>query len=422
MEHFLFISILLLCITSANGVITWADCGIPLTRQINYQSVTLSSATSPINIATKSSDRNININVNVNLLQTLTVGGIQVEVQVFKDGATYLDVPVGDLCSILQSANQISCPLQPGPYSFSYLWELPPLPTGDYTVKIISSDTLSGTQTGCLSVETPLTGLGLDSCNYMSYISAELAGTAQYGVNTIQIGPWGTNGDDLPYDWGTFVNVDASADLVGYATTGFDNYVWGITGAINTNISASLFQGTVVVGYRSNITGLENAQLVYQGIFSWQMTKTSTNPPYIFQSGTFNFIPQYFYPTGFPYPLNFGNLNPFVVTQSADGSYFSVQASTTWCRCNCGSGGVGNEQGTPQSGSSGISDYKKAAIVVGVVGGAFIVVAVIFLVIMAKGSSKPVVYDDNDLMDPQKPDYGTLAINEIFATDERDFE
>jgi hypothetical protein len=32
-----------------------------------------------------------------------------------------------------------------------------------------------------------------------------------------------------------------------------------------------------------------------------------------------------------------------------------------------------------------------------------------------------VVYDDADLLDPQKPDYGTIAINEAFEAEEQEY-
>jgi hypothetical protein len=420
MKHLLIIS-LLLCITST-CIAQWADCGIPLTRQIYYQGVVVSPTA--IVIASPSSDRSISVNVNVNLPNYNLETGTQVVVQVTKDGATYLNTPVGDLCSILLSANQVSCPLSPGEYSFSYLYELPPLPTGNYTVRIVTSETVSGKEIGCLSVEASVEGLGDDACTYASQLSADLVGTATFANNTIQIGPWGPGGVEVPNAWGTFKNVVATPDLVGYSINNLGNYVWGITGAINSTSGSTkgmVFQGMFVIGWLPDPTNINNAELVQQGSFAWTMLPTSGNPPYIFQSGTIDINPMYNYPVNFTYPLNLGNLDTYGVAPSSDGTYLIVTGIKSWCRCNCALGGGGDNLQVSGGSGSGISGYLAGTIAISVIGSVFLIFAIIFMIRMSRASSPPMIYDDTDLMDPQKPDYGTIAINEVFDNDARDY-
>jgi len=415
----------LLCITIASA--SWADCGIPLTRKIYYQGVVLSP--SQISIGTQLDDHDISVNVGALIKDYNVQLNTSVSMLITKDGETYFNGPIGDLCTILWNANRVSCPLNEGSYSFSYQYTLPPLPSGNYTVTITTYEPITGNQIGCLAVSASIIGLGASQCSYTSTLSASMLGTVVFqGTDSsiIQIGPRGPDGMDLGpnYPWGTFKNLVASPDLVGY-TFNPSNYVWGLRGAINTSVSQDQFDGTLYIGYRPNATDYENAQLVYQGIFSWQMTPSagdSKAPAYIFQTGTVSLIPPYFYPDGFPYPLNIGNLAPFTIDQSTSQTTFTITASRGWCRCNCDLGGIGHDNIVPNpSKKSGLSNYEKGTIAVGVVGGVVLIAAIFFIIRSRRTKRRPVVYDDTDLLDPQKPDYGTMAINEAFEAEEQEY-
>jgi len=412
--------ICLLYITSS-AALQWDDCGLPLTRKLYFQSVVESPST--INIASQESDNSVNINVGVNIQNYVLDYGVSYYIEVVKDDKLYVNTTVGDLCDTLSVANQVACPLSSGSYSFSYLYNLPPLPTGNYTITIVSyEDFPGGNQIGCLEASMTIIGLGLAACTYTSSLAATFIGTAYYSEDdtVIQIGPWGLGGKDLGYPWGTFKSVVATADLVGYAFQP-NNYVWGITGALNASGVANQFDGTVVIGYRPDVSNNEGATLVYQGFFSWVMTPAQTTP-FIFNYGTFVLAPTYFYPVGFPYPLNFGNLGPtFTITQDPTSTYFSIQASLDWCRCNCAFGGIGHDDILDKPASNSMSGWMKGTIAICVIGGLVIIAAVFFIIRTRRHKPRPVVYDDADLMEPQKPDYGSMAMGEAFADEDQEF-
>jgi len=415
----------------------FGDCGIPLTRKIYYSSVVVSPDVIDISQAVTADSRSISINVGGDL-QDYVLGGINAGsgnvknvttyLQVMKDGVNYLEpVAIGDLCNLLSKNNDVSCPIKPGPFSYSYKYVLPALPSGNYTVIIVQKENATdGNQIGCLSVPIQVIGLGEDSCSYSSTLSAVFAGTAHYydkdDQTYIQIGPYGPSGYDLSYTWGTFRSITASPDLAGYALDP-KNLVWGLRGTLNTS-RGYLFQGTAQLGYLPDKNNYENAQLIYQGTFSWVMTKTS-NPPYMFQSGTIDFIPGYTFPAGFPYPLNIGNLGTLTISPSNGGSYFNIAATKAWCRCNCDIGGVGKDdslKSDKNNGSKGMSGWIKGTIAIAVIGTFIIIVAIFAIIKMRRSKPRPVVYDDADLMDPQKPDYGTLAIREAFEDQDQEFD
>lgn len=68
-----------------------------------------------------------------------------------------------------------------------------------------------------------------------------------------------------------------------------------------------------------------------------------------------------------------------------------------------------------------MSSYIKGTIAICVIGGLVLIVMIIIIVKMKRSRPRPVVYDDSDLMDPQKPDYGSLAINEAFDAEDQEF-
>jgi hypothetical protein len=415
------LSLVLLFITLATAV-KWEDCGIPLTRKIYYQGVVLSP--SKINIAKQTSEHSISVNVNAQIKDYTVPLNTSVSMQVYKDGEKYFDGPIGDLCQILWNANRVECPLPEASYSLSYQYTLPPLPTGNYTVVISTYEPITGKQIGCLSVRSAVIGLGLDDCSYTSTLDAVMSGTVSFlqDDTVIQIGPRGPDGVDLgpEYQWGTFKSVVASPDLVGYAFRP-ENYVWGLRGSINTSVSENQFDGTLVIGWRPNPDDYEFARLIYQGTFSWEMMPSDA-PAYIFKSGSVTLNPPYFYPEGFPYPLNIGNLGPLQIQQDTQQMTFTISATRSWCRCNCDLGGIGKDDVLQERNKdSGLSGFEKGTIAICVIGGILLIVAIIFIVKIRRSKPRPVVYDDADLLDPQKPDYGTIAINEAFEAEEQEY-
>jgi len=227
--------------------------------------------------------------------------------------------------------------------------------------------------------------------------------------------------------------MDASADLIGPNSGTYTNYVWGITGQLNTSKAGNVFEGTFVIGYLPDPTVQSGATLVQQGSFEWQMTQNTqgSSPPFLFQSGTINVLPKYAYPTSSFYPLIFGNLNPFHVNPSKTGDFFTITASKYWCSCNCPSSGNSGSTGDAIADGGGsdngvhLSQWKIGTIVVVVVGGIIVIVSLVFIFKMYRPRRTPVNVEDNNddddgVMDPQKPDYGSIAINEIFE-DDRDY-
>lgn len=422
MKYSLLIFLIISYVSSIYCTTKFLDCGIPLTRKMYFQSLVVSPPS--INIV---SDRSISFNIGVNLQNYVLGERVPVNsfLQVTKDGELYVDSLIGDTNTLLQKFNGASSTLQAGYYSFSYKYTLPPLPTGNYTITLVHKEnTTEALEIGCLSTQIQVFGLGLDSCSYTSELKAVFSGTAQFleDNTVIQIGPWGPGGLDVGYPWGTFNSIEASADLVGYAFRP-ENYVWGIRGTLNTSVP-NTFDGYVVIGYRPNVNDYENAQLVYQGLFSWKMAPNEYTP-YIFQSGYFTFVPSYFFPNDFPYPLNIGNLGTFTISQSSDRKSFSIASSKLWCRCNCDIGGVGNDDSLKSGAAnreSSMSGFRKGTIAIAVVGTFLIIVAIIVIIKLRRSKPRPVVYDDADLMDPQKPDYGTMAINDAFEAQDQEYD
>eukprot|EP00026_Physarum_polycephalum_P007000 Phypoly_transcript_07053.p2 GENE.Phypoly_transcript_07053~~Phypoly_transcript_07053.p2 ORF type:complete len:157 (+),score=26.50 Phypoly_transcript_07053:1116-1586(+) len=151
-------------------------------------------------------------------------------------------------------------------------------------------------------------------------------------------------------------------------------------------------------------------------------TGAANAPAYTFQSGTVTLVPQYTYPENFPYPLNIGNLGILKISQSSTQTLFTIAATRSWCRCNCQNGGVGSDNLLSQGNKHhGLSSWKKGTIAASVVGSVALIIVILLIIKFRKAKPRPVVYDDADLLDPQKPDYGTIAINEAFEAEEHEY-
>jgi len=213
-------------------------------------------------------------------------------------------------------------------------------------------------------------------------------------------------------------------------------YVWGINGTLvhiaSGNSTAETFQnftGDFFVGYQAYAGApLSNIETVLTGtftlVFNYLPGRTPTEQ--ILTTGSIiQITPQFSQPVGFFYPLIFGSLNQYTITQMSNGA-LSLYGSKLWCTCPIDScnicGGDGSScqpaiSATSKPSNSGLSRYDIAAIVVGVVGGVFgiLLVALFSYHFWRRGRERRSVRDDTDLAGPDKPDYGTMAINEVLA-------
>jgi len=134
----------------------------------------------------------------------------------------------------------------------------------------------------------------------------------------------------------------------------------------------------------------------------------------------------YFYGTPlasvFSYPLTLGNLNPFTL-KSNGGSAYALSGSREWCTCAidpcgvCGGDGSSCGVGTQHHGMSG---KEQAAIAIGVGGGVIGILLVAVLALKVRKVRSAPLLNDTDLIDhPDKPDYGTMAIDEAIREGDR---
>jgi len=307
------------------------------------------------------------------------------------------------------------------------------LVSGDYTFKIQSS--ANGQELGCLALKGSVSGLvGASSqCTYTSSFSVSLASTdstllMSTDYEYIQVGPYGNvpasvNGSR---SWGSFKNFVGTSDVGGTVDT--DDYVWGINA---TQMSANsltdgsyyvrTYEGVMFVGY--NDAGVVST--VFTGYMNWTITHDIDASPQTQIVGTFEFAPLYSDSSLFTYPVVLGNLGPFQMTRQSNGQ-FLVTGSRVWCTCGldaCGvCGGDGSSCLISLSTQSQWSVYTKTAVGVGVGGGVIGLLAVIALFFVLRKTKKRNQrrHDDQDLIDtPEKPDYGTLAIDEVIQEGDR---
>jgi len=404
-----FLSLYLFSV-SANTY-TWYDCGPPLTKSISYQSVTLY----PNFDVTQS----LSLNIQAYLLNDIETSTYTF-IQVYRNGELYVNsTKVGDLCSFLIS-NSISCPYVQDTISYTYeiqAYAMPQIPSGDYSIQITS--VLDDIEIACLVVSGTVDGIDADSCTYTSQFQVNL--NSQFKIlndldsrhigDWIQVGPIGAAGD-LPY--GSVTNLgDTTADV----TPGLpiSNFVWGLTGTL-TNIvnntegvpSLQTFEGSFTIYY--NNSGSITAE--YEGFFTLNDQITDLHEQF---TGVFIFTNGYSYFDQLYYPMILGQLGPLYLSQISVGLYV-VQSDQTYCTCAVDGCGVCGGDGS--SCNLGTSNSKKAfpsssiaAIIVSIFG-FFALIAIVVIVVKRKKIVKP-INEDLDLLDPQKPDYGTMAINEI---------
>jgi len=276
------------------------------------------------------------------------------------------------------------------------------------------------------------------SCQFTSSISVSIDQTVNYQQTDptqrvlgdyIQVGPFGNT---EPY--GSFTSgLTGTPDIIGTAAsqsaTGYDltGYVWTLNGTLQNLFTAGngdliqVFLGDFTVDYTPSGGVLGT---VFTGNFNWTEDYNAARTPNVLYSVSFTLNPTYYDLAMFPYPVVIGNLGPFIATAQADRS-FIVTGSHTWCTCGIDSCGVcgGDDRscllGVSKPASSW-TNQKYAAVIIGSVGGPLGAIAIIYFYTLYKNANKNRPHDDSDLIDhPQKPDYGTMAIDEMINEGER---
>jgi len=431
MKSFIFCiaTILLVFISSCSASFTWSDCGVKLNTNIHYEEASISPSS-------VQSNRTLSINVKATIVTS--IADASTYLTVLKDGQLFESVQIIDLCSIVRSSSvSISCPLQPGEISFTYTWNnVPALITGDYQVKIDSS--YNGLEIGCLMLTGHIDGLSSPSCQYTSSFQVGVDANVVYANDdtAIQVGQYGNN---LPPNqifnasWGTFsTNFVGTSDLGGIVSV--TNYVWGINGSLtsrptspNPNEELRIYYGDLFVGFP--IPGSIDMFTAFLGKFNWTYSfdPTRTNPYVI--SGTFWLNPPYSLPHGYQWPTILGNLGTFSFQQQSDGT-FIVSGSRTWCTCGVDACGVCGGDGRSCAPASideptiiiHLTEYQEMALIIGLVGGVLLIAAVVGLYYGLKTTKKTnkKERDQQDLIaTPEKPDYGTLALDDVMMEGDR---
>jgi len=389
-------------------------------------------AISPDTILT---NRSLSINVKANIVSTIY--NADTRLTVWKDDELFLSTNIQDLCSIVRaSTNSLSCPLPEGDLSFTYTFNNAPIVvSGEYKVKI---ESLSyGKELGCLAITGYVDGLKAASeCSYTSKFSVNIQGDKVFSNDTfqtyLQIGPYGRAAPGDPRaPWGRFETPFVGTSDVG-GTILTSNYVWGINGTLvqnETNADEThtmrIYVGDMFVGQKILIGGVEIIETLFVGKMNWTFINIRGATLDEVITGYFWFDPLYSAPSAYQYPVVLGNLGPFTMTRQSDAS-FLVTGEREWCTCGrdaCGVCGGDGSSCLPVSVSqSEWSVYRKTAVGVGVGGGVlgFVAVGALFYVLIKTKARNQRRHDDQDLIDtPEKPDYGTLAIDEVIREGDR---
>jgi len=419
------ITFVFVCISVCSASFSWSNCGTQLHAGINY----VGASISPDAILTNQS-----VSINVKATVVSVIDNANTTLTIWKDGELFLSVAIQDLCTIVRaSTNSMSCPIPIGDLSFTYTFNnVPSLIAGDYTFMLQSVS--SGTELGCLLLAGSVSGL-VDSsqCSYTSSFHVSIDGTSVVSSDQqyIQVGPYGqvpTAAGSATPSWGIFTtDFVGTADIGGTVDT--TNFVWGINATLYSDRNdtdgtqyIAIYTGNMFVGYLNSAGGVDT---VFVGKMNWTITHDIATNPADAITGYFWFDPEYSYPSGFEYPVILGNLGPFSMQRQTDGS-FLVTGERNWCTCGLDACGVCGGDGTSCIVSiiaeSQWSVYRKTAVGVGIGGGIVgaVAVAALFYVLLKTKSRNKRRHDDQDLIDtPEKPDYGTLAIDEAIQEGDR---
>lgn len=415
----------LLCVSNCNASFSWSNCGTQLHPGINYVKV----AISPDTILT---NRSLSINVKANIVSTIY--NADTRLTVWKDDELFLSTNIQDLCSIVRaSTNSLSCPIPEGDLSFTYTFNnAPTVVQGEYKVKI---ESLSfGKELGCLAITGTVDGLkDATQCSYTSKFSVSIHGdyTTSNNLTHIQVGP--VDRTNVTGQWGKFVTPFVGTNDVG-GTISTTNYVWGINATIIPSLTESnedashttrTYAGDMFVGNRVMVGTVERIEPLFFGKTNWTIIYTKDGSPEDLITGFFWFDPLYSAPSAYQYPVVLGNLGPFTMTRKND-AYFEISGEREWCTCgrdSCGvCGGDGSSCLVSHTTQSEWSIYRKTALGVGLAGGflGLIAVVALFYVLLRTKARNQRRHDDQDLIDtPEKPDYGTLAIDEVIREGDR---
>lgn len=404
---------LFLCITVCSASFSWSNCGVQLDKGITYVGASIDPAT--VKVA------NSSLSINVKATTVSTIDGADTRLVVWKDGEEFLNVDIQDLCTIVSSStSSLSCPIPAGPLSFTYTFSyIPAVVSGNYKIMIESS--VGDKALGCLELSGYVSGLGDSSnCWQTSKFSVAIDGNRDFSEDYryMQVGPYGNV--NTTGSWGTFAtNFVGTADVGGTVDT--TNYRWGLYGSLrpsNAETKTYIYDGDFSVGYLTGTT----LQTVFSGKYNWTVINPGTQTENSF--GSFWLDPKYIASSLYTYPSALGNLGPFSISKLGDGS-FLVTGEREWCTCGFDSCGVCNGDGSTClvliSTQSEWSTYRKTAVGVGVSGGFIGLVAVValFYVLIKTKDRNRRRHDDQDLIDtPEKPDYGTLAIDEVINESE----
>jgi len=421
--------VIFLCYVSLSAAqFSWSDCGVQLYKDIHYQSASISEPT-------VNNNGSLSINVQATIVSTLYNANTQVIIM--KDDEEFLNVQIDQLCDIIGTTKSLSCPLAVGQVSFTYQFtSVPLLPSGSYTVKIRSLAIADGTEVGCLQLEGTVDSLDGSSCHYTSSLTVSIDQIVNYQQATatqrvlgdfIQVGPFGNS---QPY--GTFSSkLAATPDIIGSDSGGsldMSSYSWSLNGTLqdlsttDNGDTLQVFLGDWTVYYTSPSTGIMST--VFTGNFNWTEDYNAGRTPTVIYTVSFWLNPLYSDNSLYPYPSVVGNLGPFMAISQPDRS-FIVTGSHTWCTCEVDDCGVcgGNDKscliGVVKKPSSW-TDQKYAAVIIGAVGGPIGIIAIAYFYALWQKAKKNRPHDDSDLIDhPQKPDYGTMAIDEMINEGER---
>jgi len=422
------VMVMLICtFSSCAYALTWSDCGTPLSRWVSYESITLSPSD-----AIQAGDK-LSLNVLAVVSQTIpALDRILTHITVLKDGDLFLNSSTRDLCTILKANAQGCAYLEGDKISYTYEWDVPFMPRGNYTIRVVSTSTDYNEEVGCAELSTTVEGLDTDQCTYTSKFAAAITGTVQYEAsepyqqtigNYIQVGPWGRNAGNsrASFSWGRFTTISGTKDIVGIDVVNAQNFIWAINGTLvsmsNTTVSGVVehtYSGTVIVGYLVNSILNSTKEFVYGGNFLFTFRSDSNARTYGLKEGRIAMFDKYYHPASFPYPLVVGNLNPITLASTVNGLDTTMTASKQWCTCgpNCTDSLASIRTATSTKTGGRLSLLDNAAIAVGVVGFVVVVMASIFFVVHYRASKRP-IFDPAEIVYPAKPDYGSMALGEI---------
>lgn len=349
--------------------------------------------------------------------QTLN-GSLTMEI---KYQGTPVPIPGISLCD---STDAIVCSaLTAGQNAISFDYEVPQIPEGDYTITLYgptSSFVSSGCLTFTVTVEDPT-----QNGKFLSYLRAELAGSAQFSNpdytkrqigDIVQIGPIGSVPTSVSsaYAWGTFISVEGTQDniLSDVVTTGL---VWGLSGNMTTmkysqTLRAQTYTGTFYVGYVNAYTQHALTTAVLDGDFSltWTYTQTASGTVTTLQ-GELTLNEMAVLPTGWSDPLVYQRLGPFTVYTSTEG-ILTVNGSEKICT----SGSACDFDATVSNPSKKLLTSADVGLIIAFGVGVPLIITLAVVTILYLRRRRSFEEEDGIFSASRKPEYGNaLVVDDI---------